>query len=254
MPHGDLEDAQRLLEEALQAWRRLEDTNGAASTLIALGWVHLAYYARGDQEGAATSARRCFEEALRLWRLDQSEREVDAVNALCMVDIEEGRIADAEVRAGAALEQALGTRNASAEQTASHYLGDCALIRGDYATAERRYRRCLELTWEEGDPRQLAAEVLGYAMSIAGQGRYADALRLAGTWRAFRTRAGIRGGPRYWRRLQEQELGRARHELPPDSADRMWQEGLATTLEEAVASIFSERRTPEPIAPIGLEA
>jgi predicted ATPase/class 3 adenylate cyclase len=239
IPRGDLEDAERFLEEALQVWRQLGDTNEAASTLMPLGWVHLAYDARG-QEAAATTARRCFEEALRLWQLDQSEHEVDAVNALCMVDIEEGRIADAEARAGTALEHALEAGNASVEQMASHYLGDCALIRADYATAERRYRRCLELTWEEGDPRQSAAELLGYAMSIAGQGRYADALRLAGTWRAFRTRAGIRGGPRFWRRLQERELGRARSELPRDTADRAWEEGLAATLEEAVAWVFSE--------------
>jgi predicted ATPase/class 3 adenylate cyclase len=239
IPRGDLDEAGRLLEEALGEWQQLGDNTELASTLMPLGWLHLAYDAHG-QEGAATTARRCFEEALRLWQLDEAEHDVDAVNALCMVDIEQGRIEDAEARASDALEHALLTENTAVEQMASHYLGDCALLRAEYTTAEQRYRRCLELTWEERDQRQSAAELLGYAMSIAGQGRYADALRLAGTWRAFRRHVGIQGGPRFWLRLQERELGRARQELPADAAERAEQAGLQTSLDEAIAWVFSQ--------------
>jgi hypothetical protein len=83
--------------------------------------------------------------------------------------------------------------------------------------------------------------LLGYAMAIAGEGRSIEALRLAGAWRGFRRERGIRGGPRFWRELQERELGRARQGLPRETAEEAWQEGLALPLEEAVASALSER-------------
>ena len=243
-PRGELEEAERLIEEGLAAWRQLGNENEIAASLMALGWVYLGYEAAG-QEGAATQARRFFEEALASWQIERSEQHVAAVNALCMVDIEQGRYAEAETRARAALEHALETGNTAVEHMASHYLGDCALIGGDYASAARRYRRCLELTWQEGDPRQSNAELLGYAMSIAGLGRYADGLRLAGAWQAFRDRIGIRGGPRFWRQLQQRELAHARGELPREEAQRAWDDGLAMTLEEAVTLVLGD---PPPTA------
>ncbi len=137
VPRGDVEEAHRLLKAALDLWRELGDTNELASTLMHLGWVHMAYGAHGH-EGHDATARECFEEALRLWQIDRSVQEVEAVNALCMLDIEQGRIDSAEARARAARELALKTRNAAVEQMATHYLGDCALIRADYPTAAKR--------------------------------------------------------------------------------------------------------------------
>lgn len=237
---GELEEAGLLLEEAHRLGRELNDTDEIAATLMQLGALQLAYRAHGH-EGHEPIARRYLEEALRLWQLDRSEHEFEAVNALCMLDIEQGRIESAEARAVAALEHALANGDSLVEQMASHYLGDIALIRADYPVAERRYRRCLELTWEAGAPRQTAAELLGYAMAIAGQGRSADSLRLAGAWSAFRTSTGIRGAPpRFWAQLQDRELGRARRALESEVAESAWQEGLAATLEQAVAWVLEE--------------
>jgi predicted ATPase/class 3 adenylate cyclase len=240
VPRGDVEEGHRLLKAALDLWRELDDRNELASTLIYLGWVHMAYRAHGH-EGHDAAARECFEEALRLWQIDRSVQEVEAVNALCMLDIEQGRIDSAEARARAARELALKTGNASVEQMATHYLGDCALIRADYPTAAKRYRRCLELTWEEGAPLQSVAELVGYAMAIAGQGRYEEALRLGGAGSAFRSAAGVRGPvPRFWRQLQEREFGRARRELPPEIADRAWEQGATASLDEAVTWVLGD--------------
>jgi predicted ATPase len=248
MPHGEPEQAEQLITEGLTTWRELGDDHQVASSLMALGWVHLALDAAG-REGAAQEARHCFEEALSLWEIQHSDHHVQAVNALCMVDIEQGRITEAEDRAEAALEHALQTGNPATEQIASHYLGDCALLRGDYRSAERRYRRCLQLTWKEGFVRQSNAELIGYAMSIAGQGRSAEALRLAGAWQAFRNRVGIRGGPRFWLQLQERELGRARRHLSYEEADHAWNDGLEMTLEEAVTSVIGNPTATAPPTP-----
>ena len=247
MPLGDPEQAEQLITTGLATWRHLGDDNEIAFSLMGLGWVLLALDAAG-REGAAQQARQCFEEALSLWEIEHSEQHVQAINALCMVDIEQGRLTDAEQRASAALEHALQTGNPAIEQIASHYLGDCALLRGDYTAAQHRYRRCLQLTWEEGFTRQSNAELIGYAMSIAGQDRYTDALRLAGAWQAFRDRVGLRGGPRFWLQLQERELGRAQRQLPPEEAEHAWNIGREMTLEDAVAFVFGDSPLPQPFA------
>jgi len=78
-------------------------------------------------------------------------------------------------------------------------------------------------------------------MAIAGQGRYEEALHLAGTGSAFRSAAGVRGPvPRFWRQLQEREFGRARRELPPQIADRAREQGATASLDEAVTWVLGD--------------
>jgi hypothetical protein len=45
----------------------------------------------------------------------------------------------------------------------------------------------------------------------------------------------------FWQQLQERELRYARREPPQEQAQREWDEGLATTLDEAIAYVLAER-------------
>jgi hypothetical protein len=62
-------------------------------------------------------------------------------------------------------------------------------------------------------------ELLGIAMSAAGRGDDARAVRLAAAAYAQREALGQRGGVSFWSRLQERFIGGARAHLEPDEVE-----------------------------------
>jgi hypothetical protein len=111
-------------------------------------------------------------------------------------------------------------------QLALHFLADCPLVAGDYAEAERRYLRALAYARTAGLPGRATDEVLGVAMSLAGQGDSACAVRLAAVAYAEQEALG-KGSDHWWRTMQERLIGGARAGLASDEleqADRVGRE------------------------------
>lgn len=90
--------------------------------------------------------------------------ELESVPALC-----------AEARE---LSRALGDH--WAEHFADHFLADCALMQGDYATAAAHYALSLQAAVRSGDRIETCFELQGVAMASAGLGQAERALRIAG--------------------------------------------------------------------------
>ena len=120
-----------------------------------------------------------------------------------------------------------------------HMLGDCALIDGIYPESEREYGQGLETTLKYNDTAYTCTEMLGVAMSAAGQGRYAKALRL----NAAATRNALSFGswvPEeiplvFWHELVIQLIVGTREKLGEELTQQYEEEGRAMSFEEAVA-------------------
>ena len=110
---------------------------------------------------------------------------------------------------------------------------DCALIRGDAAEAERRYRQSLQAALPLGDVIETSVEVQGVAMAVAGNGDPARALRLAGAIEALWESLGVSFSIAFWDALLERYIGAARTELA-EKADEMWAEGRGLAFDDAV--------------------
>ncbi|HUG94543.1 MAG TPA: adenylate/guanylate cyclase domain-containing protein [Pleomorphomonadaceae bacterium] len=204
------------LDEALRLWRELGDGRGEALALEAIGWGHL--YA-----GEYDSARLAFEESLVL-RARVGAPKIEGTRALaglCQLFVASGQIERVEPLAQDLYELGRLHDNLDVQGDGLHYLADCPLIGGDYAEAEKRYARALGNARNAGIVVQCPSELIGVAMSVAGQGDYARAVRLAAAAHAQREALGLRPGnpAHWWIKLQETHIGGARSHLTPEEVE-----------------------------------
>jgi predicted ATPase/class 3 adenylate cyclase len=93
----------------------------------------------------------------------------------------------------------------------------------------------LELFREADNPTGVALAFLDLAFLLTWEGRHADALRMAGVSESVREEAGGGPTPGFGAMLEGDPVAEARAHLTEEAADRAWQEGLAMTVEDAVA-------------------
>ncbi len=228
-------EARAQLEEALRLWREAGDPLGEALALEAIGDTHL--YA-----GEYPPARRAFEQSLAVRREARApELEgVAALGGLCQLLVAAGEIERVEPMAQELYE--LGSRhgNRDTQGDGLHYLADCPLIAGDYAKAEKRYRRALAHARTSGFVAQCPTELLGVAMSAAGQRDHERAVRLAAAAYAEREALGLRPGnpAHWWIRLQEQHIGGARAQLGPDEAEKAERAGREAAFDAVLDEVL----------------
>ena len=223
--HGDAERGRGQLEEAIGLWGELGDREELASALDSLGWPLI--YDAGDEVGALAA----FEESLELRReLSDDAGVTRALVGVCQVLVALGDVDRAEPMARNILERA--GDDPRTEHFAYHFLADCALIRGDTAEAEKRYRESLQAALPLGDVIETSFEVQGVAMAVAGNGPE-RALRLAASVEALWESLGIAISIRFWVALLERYIGPARAQLRAE-ADAVWAEGRAMAFDDAV--------------------
>jgi predicted ATPase/class 3 adenylate cyclase len=222
------------LDEALSLWREHGDALGEALALEVIGYGHISAGEHGP-------ARLAFEQSLALRRLAGAPQlEARSLAGLCQLLVSTGEIERVEPMARELYE--LGRRYGDPETQADalHYLADCPLIRGDYAEAENRYIRALAHARSSGFVMQCPVELLGVAMSTAGRGDHARAVRLAAAAHAQREAFGITAvSPvRFWSRLQERFIGGARAHLGPDEAEEAERAGREASFEAVLDEVL----------------
>ena len=223
---GDTEAGRALLERGIGVWSALDNRDELASALDTLGW--LLIYDAGDDQASLDA----FERSLGLRaRLGDAAGETRALVGVCQVLVALGDVGRAESLSLDLLERAAG--DPRTEHFAYHFLADCALIRGDTAEAERRYRQSLQAALPLGDVIETSFEVQGVAMAAAGNGDPERALRLAGAVAALWESLGTSLSIAFWDALLERYIGAARSELAAE-ADAVWAEGRALTFDDAV--------------------
>jgi predicted ATPase/class 3 adenylate cyclase len=233
------QEARARLDEALELWREAGDPLGEALALEAIGDTH--HYA-----GEYPPARRAFERSLAL-REQAGAPELEgyaALAGLCELLIASGESERVEPMARELYE--LGSRygNRDIQGYGLHYLADRALLAGDYAEGERRYRRALAHARSSGFVAQCPTELVGAAMSAAGQGDHARAVRLDAAANAQRAARGFAEFPDWWIKLHERHIGGARAGLTPaelEEAERAGREAdFDAVLDEVVALALEE--------------
>jgi predicted ATPase/class 3 adenylate cyclase len=225
---GDLGSAREPLESAIALWRELGEPVETALAIEALGWV---LFACGED---AESLQR-FEEALELQRHIGKPLLVNrALVGVCQLLVALGDTDAAEPRASELLELARREDDVRSEHFAHHFLADCALIRGDAATADERYRLSLQAALPLGDAIETSFEIQGLGMAAAGLGYPERALRLGGAAAGIWEEKGAAIDVPFWLALLDKWFAQARESLGPDQGSRTWEAGRSLSFERAV--------------------
>jgi predicted ATPase len=225
---GDLRSAREQLEAAIALWRELDEPVEVGLALDSLGW---SLFASGED----VEALQRFEEALALLREVGTPLLVNrALVGVCQLLVALGDTEAAEPRAHELLELARGGDDVRSEHFAHHFLADCALIRGDYATADDRYRRSLLAALPLGDAIETSFEIQGVGMAAAGLGFPERALRLGAAATAIWEETGAAIDAPFWLALLDKWFTHAREALPTDEAASAWEAGRRLSFERAV--------------------
>jgi len=241
----DMEPGESLsyLDEALSLWRENGDILGEALALEMIGYTRI-------EAAEQQLAQVAFEQSLAL-RQQAGASELEgsrSLGGLCQMLVASGEIGRAEPMAQELYE--LGVRNDALrpQQSALHYLADCPLIGGDYAEAESRYVRAVAHARSAGILVMCATDLLGVAMSTAGRGEYARAVRLATAAYAQLEAFGVmdQSPTHFWPKLQEWFIGGARAQLTPEELEAAERAGKETPFDAVVDEVLG---TETPAAP-----
>jgi tetratricopeptide (TPR) repeat protein len=230
---GELGDDLETLEDALDLWRELGDPRGEGLALQSLGWAH-------DHHGNYAAAQEAFEQNLSI--LGQAGLpDVEGISAragLCHVLVVGGEVERAEAMAQELLEVASSSQRSFMRELALHFLADCSLVAGDYSGSERRYLRALSYARSAGLSGRSTDEMLGVAMSLAGQGESARAVQLAEAAHGEQERLG-KENDRWWRAMQDRLIGGAQAALTPDELQRARRIGTETPFDDLVDELLA---------------
>ena len=223
----DREAARSFYEEAVAIEREVGDLAGIAEALYNLSFV----VAGEDIEGAA----RMLDESLELFRQVGDEHGVAQVLAVLVIrDAQAG----AWDRVIASLEEVVPIWRRLRERL--HLAFDLVWLAfahgrlGHREQARSTALESLELFLEVDNPTGIGIALVNLAFLATWEGRHQDAIRLAAAFESLRERVG--GPPGGFAGLLEGDpADEARAHLSEDEARRAWEEGLAMSVDEAVA-------------------
>lgn len=137
------------------------------------------------------------------------------------------------------LESAESMENLFAQFMGHHHLADCAIMEGKFREAEREYAMGVKTTLQYGDMHYLFTDLTGIAMSVAGQGRHAKAIRLMAAVNEGSKRAGTMSLEdfqlQFWQELIQQQIVGTRKKLGKSLTQEYESEGKELNLDETIA-------------------
>jgi predicted ATPase/class 3 adenylate cyclase len=231
---NDREAARTFYERALAIERELGDPARVAEALYNEAFVVAA-------EDDLESAARLFDESLELFRGVGDEPGVARVLAmLVMRDALAGEW-DAVI---ARMEEAVAIWRRLGDRLQLGF--NLVWLAFAYGRAGRREDarsaalEALEVFREADNPTGIALAFLALAFLATWEGRHEDAIRLAGALESLRRRTGGGPPPGFGGMLEGDPADEARANLPEEAARRAWEEGLASSVDQAVAVARNE--------------
>jgi tetratricopeptide (TPR) repeat protein len=233
---ADYVRARATYEEALDIFRELDDPAGMAEVLYNLGYVEniehnyelaLTYYNESRDLARATGDRKL---------------EAYTSLGLALASQLSGRAEEtlAIVKEGLPMLEELGEMwgMANLQGVAARVL----TRRGRFDEARASLRQCLELLRDAGDVPGIAWAIDDAANLELAEGHPERAIPLAGAAEAFREALGARAPVA----LTEYEDPRpkVRDQMDEAAIEEAWNQGMAMTVEEAVAYALAEERAP----------
>ena len=224
------ETAVRLGEESLAMWRELGDREEVALALWQLGWGH---FVGGDEEGALPFWEESLVMAESLgnrWIINRARL------GLCQILVARGDVDAARPIADTGLAVGLELGDPWAVHFAHHFLGDCALMQGDFVRSERKYADSLRSGMETGADDIASGQIQGIAMAVGGQGRFVKSLRLDEAAEAAFKEFGVDpSGIRFWQALRSRFVGASAKAVGAEAAMAARAEGRAMGYRAAAA-------------------
>jgi tetratricopeptide (TPR) repeat protein len=229
---GDLKKSLKLLHQGLSLWRELENRKEEAPVLAEIA---VLYYFIGDDEAGVEYAKEGYALAELL---DDPGIELYCMLPVCQGLVDLKKSSEARPMAMKTLKLAEGLENLYAIAWAHHNLGDCSLMEGKYHEAEREYGRGLVTSIKYGDTSNSCVEMLAIAMSVAGQGRYAKALRINAATTCIAKSCGFLPPEEYllvfWHELVMEHIIGNREKLGEELTQKYEEEGQSMGFENAV--------------------
>lgn len=226
--YGDSAQAEAFGADAMAAWTALGRDEDVALVLYDLGW---GQFFAGEND----AARERMEASLAK---QQAHGDLLLINraqlGLLQVLVAVGDVETVKRIGPEALSISQQLDDRWSEHFAHHFLGDVAVMEGDVAEAERRYRLSLEAAWQTGDQAETGYELQGMAMAAAGKGEAERALRLASAADANIRKLGVEQLPPFWASLIDRHVEIARNALGEERANAAWGAGRALSLQAAV--------------------
>jgi predicted ATPase len=224
---GDHEEARRSLEESLRLWGELGDESAFARSLSNLAAVARAQGRLGEARQLYGRAASIFErQGDRLSQAWTINHEGDVAREQGDLDVAES-LYEGALGTFRALEHAWGIGSALTD------LGTLARQRKDHGLARRRYQEALAGFIQLEHRRGIARLLECLALLAAEEGQPERGLKLAATAASLRDRVG--GGTTDGSRAElERSLTAMQGKLPTGTARRLWQQGAAMPLPEAL--------------------
>ena len=170
---GELQRALELLHRALSMWRELENHK---EEILVLEQISYAIMYSGEDDNEAVKYAK---EALSLAQhLEDPDTELHTAMALAQSLVLMKNTGEARPVIHKMLSLAEKMESQFGIMAVHHLLGDCAILDEQYVESEREYGKSLMAAYKLGDTMQTCTEIFFLAMSMAGQGRLAKALRL----------------------------------------------------------------------------
>ena len=227
------------LDEAREIWHEVGDALGEALALEFIGHtqINLGQYA---------PAQAALEQSLAL-RRQAGATEVEALRAvsqLCHILVATGEVDRAEPMARELHDLGAKYEARLTQELGLHFLAGCALIGGEFAAAEDRYRRALGFARRWGLAHRLTGELRGIALATAGRGDHARAVQLAAAADRQDEALGFAAGDNWWTQLQDRFIAGARSELGLEGAAAAERSGRAANFDALLDEVLGFETKP----------
>jgi predicted ATPase/class 3 adenylate cyclase len=228
------ETARRMAEESLELWRAADDRLELALALESIGW---SQFMANDYDPALASMEECLALYQKIGSAKLITRGRVAVGQILAAL---GDVERTEPLARETLAEGRAQGEPKFVHYSLHYLGDCALWRGDAKQAVQLYAESLRAALDYGNEMEAATEMQGMAMGLAGSGREAEGFRLFGAScaRLEELQTTAQDWILFWVNFRKRYIPPARERIGSDAAEKAEQEGRAMGWQRAIAYAF----------------
>jgi tetratricopeptide (TPR) repeat protein len=231
---GDGVHARELAAQSLELWRENDDPLELALALESVGW---SQFFANDYQAALQSMEDCLAAYEKFGSAKLITRGRVAVGQILVAL---GDVERTEPLARATLAEGRAQGEPKFVHYSLHYLGDCALWRGETAKAVQIYAESLRAALDYGNDMEAATEMQGMAFGLLGCGREEDGFRFyaASCARYEELQSTALDEVAFWVGFRERYLLPARERLGVALAQNSEAEGRSMGWQRALAYAF----------------
>lgn len=232
---GDIPEARAHARSGMEIAIHIDEPLLEALGLELLGWSHFF-------EGTNAEGLVVFERAAEIFdRLGNPRLANRGRLNVGQILVAMEQLERAEAVATQLLDEGTRLNEARDIHLGHHYLADVALLRDDPIGALPRYRDALRWALVLGDRSEIAIEVQGVAMALAGIGRDAESVTLDAGAKQALERFGVDiSGIHFWNELLDRYTNAACTRLSAESAKVSMTEGAGLGFEQVVAHALDD--------------